>query len=218
MTLRGIKFGDYHTADDWELILNQKSIGTPKPKTVYVQIEGRDGDLDLSEALTGEIKYENRPASFVFLLTEGSYEDRNDLISEILGAVHGKRLAIVDDDDPDHYLIGRCNVTGISNNRAYGEMVIECECEPWRYSVTETTQTVSASNTSKNVNLINSGTKTVIPEITVSNTVTLTIGSSSEDLTSGTYKLLSLILKTGVTTVTVKGSGTVTFKYREAVL
>lgn len=215
--MRGLKFGVYHTAEDWDLILNEKSLTPPEPKTTYISIEGRDGDLDISEALSGEIKYNNRTASFKFILTDGSYADREAMITEILRIVHGKRLNITLDDNPDFYLSGRCTVTDRINDRAYGIIEIECNCDPWFYRQTETMRFFTV-NAPMNIVLANGGGKTVTPEVTVTGSITIEFGSSSVSLSAGTYKLTDLLLKSGNTSVTLKGSGTVSFKYREGVL
>ena len=46
--MRGVKFGENHTAEDWGLILNAKTINPPTPKYIKVAVDGRDGDLNLS--------------------------------------------------------------------------------------------------------------------------------------------------------------------------
>lgn len=218
MLLRGVKFGDYHTVEDWGLVLNSKNLTLPVPKIVYIPIEGRDGDLDLSEALTGEVKYENRIASFTFLLTDGTYSDREELISEITRVIHGKRLSIIIDDEPDRYLDGRCALVDVSNTKAYGVIVIECNCNPWKYARSETTLTITATSSNTEVILTNFGGKSLIPDIMVSGDITLIIDDSTHVLSTGDYKITDLILKSGKTTVKVKGFGTITFKYREAIL
>ena len=76
MQLRGVQFGDHHTANDWSLILHEKIVSPPKPKTNYVSVPGRDGDLDLTEALSDVVNYQDRTASYTFLLTDGSHADR----------------------------------------------------------------------------------------------------------------------------------------------
>ena len=63
--MKGIKFGDYHSYDDFSLILTSKTIGTPTPKTEIIDIPGGDGVLDLTEFF-GEVKYNNRQLSFEF--------------------------------------------------------------------------------------------------------------------------------------------------------
>lgn len=216
--MRGVKFDDYHSADDWDLILNSKTINPPTPKYVTVEVDGRDGNLDLSEALTGEVKYNNREASFGFILAEGSQSDREDLISTIVNAIHGKRKKIVEPDDPDHYLIGRCTVGEITNTRAYGTLFVSVDCEPYRYALTETVRTITATSTATEVVLTNNGRKTVVPTIVVTGSVSVEFDNTTTTLSDGSYKIASLTLKTGSKILKIKGSGTIVFSYREGVL
>lgn len=216
--MRGVQFGDYHTVDDWGLILSAKSLNPPTPKIVTVNIDGRDGTLDLSRALTDDIRFNTREASFTFLITEGSQSDRESVIYNVINAIHGQRLQIIEPDSPDLYLIGECSVSNVVNNKAYGSFNVKATCEPYRYNIDEINRVINATTTPTDVILTNTGRKTVTPIITVSGSASLKFGSTNAVLDSGTYKLPSLILKTGATIVTVSGSGTVTFSYREAVL
>lgn len=216
--MRGVQFGDFHTADDWNLILNSKKINPPNPKYIKVTVDGRDGELNLSRALTDDIKYSNREANFTFLVTEGSVSDRNELINEIVNKIHGKELRIIEPDDEDYYLLGECSVSDIVNSKGYGSFKVKATCEPYRYSVTEINRVITASSTPVEVILSNTGRKTLTPSITVSGSASLKFGSTNVALEKGTYKLPSLLLKTGTTIITVSGSGTVTFSYREAIL
>lgn len=216
--MRGIKFGVHHSADDWGLILNAKTINTPAPKYVKISIDGRDGDLNLSRTLTGDMKYSNREASFTFLVTDGSQEERAELINEIVNILHGNELQIIEPDDPDHYLLGECSVNSIQNNKAYGSFIVSADCEPYRYAIEEINRTITASATEGNIVLTNSGRKTLIPTVTVTGTVNLTIGTTKVSLGVGTYKLTSLILRPGSNVVGVSGSGAITFTYREGVI
>lgn len=216
--MRGVYFGDYHTVADWGLILSAKTINPPTPKTITVNIDGRDGTLDLSRALTGDMKYNDREASFSFLVTEGTQSDREYMIQTIVNALHGQRLKIIEPDFPELYLIGECSVGNIVNDKAYGSFTVSAICEPYKYSVDEINRAITLSNTPTNIVLNNMGTKTLIPTITVTGSVTMAIGTTSVSLSAGTYKLTSLVLSRGANIVTVSGSGLITFSYREAVL
>jgi phage-related protein len=220
MILRGIQIGNFHTAEDWDLILHAKTLTPPKPKTTYVSVPGRDGDLDLSEALTGEIHFENRIATFSFIASEGSYSDREDLLSEIVANVHGKRLQIIDPDYPGYYLSGRCTVPERTNINAYGTITVEANCDPYKYAVEETTRHVTVTTGAGTISVIltNTGVKTVTPTITVTGSVTLAFGTTSTTLSAGTYVLPGLQFPAGPTTVQVSGNGTVAFTYREGIL
>lgn len=220
MNLRGVQFGEYHTATDWNLIMNEKTVSPPVPKTNYVSVPGRDGDLDLTTALSGIVNYENRQAEYLFLLTNGSQLDREALISEIIGVLNGQSLQIIDTDDyPDYYMIGRLTVSETMNNNAYGSVKIEANCQPWRYAINQTvrTITVTTADGTKTVILKNSGYRTITPTVTVTGNITLTYGSTSQSLSDGTYTFPALLLSPGTNSVTVAGSGTISFTYQEAI-
>lgn len=220
MILRGVQFGEYHTADDWDLIMNQKTVSPPVPKTTYVSVPGRDGDLDLTTALSGLVNYQNRKAEYIFLLTNGSQLDREELIAEIIGVLNGQSLEIIDTEDyPDYYMVGRLTVTEVTNNKAYGAVKIEANCDPWRYATDPTvkSQTVATSDGTVNVSLTNGGYRTVTPTITVTGSITLTYGATSQSMSAGTYTFPGFMLSPGSTTVTVSGNGTITFTYQEAI-
>lgn len=216
--MRGIQFDEYHSADDWGLILSAKEIKTPKAKIVKISVDGRDGDLDLSETLTGDISYGDRSASFEFVATEGTQADREELMSTIVNYLHGRTRQIITPDDLEHYLVGRCEVASIANDRAMGTIKVEATCDPYRYSLEEVNRTISLSATPGNYNLTNVGRKTVTPSIVVNGNANLKYDNTSVTLATGRYSLPGLRLKTGSTVVTLSGSGSITFSYREAIL
>lgn len=216
--MREVVFGTHHTAEDWGLILNAKSITPPTPKVVKISVDGRDGEINLSRSLTGDMKFNNREASFTFLLTEGTQSEREELLATILNAVHGQELQIIEPDRPDHYLLGECSIKNIKNDRAYGSVTITADCEPFYYDKMEVNRAITLTSTATNVVLTNSGRKTVIPTLTVTSQVTIVFDNTSVALSKGTYKLSALQLRPGGTTIKVSGSGTLTVTYREAVL
>lgn len=216
--MRGIQIGEYHTADDWNLIMSSKKINPPEPKIIKVSVKGRDGDLNLSRTLTGDLMYENREASFTFLATEGTYEDRNDLIRTITRAIHGKELHIIDPDNEDYYLVGECSITNVSNNKSYGSFTITADCEPYYQAINEVYRILAPSSNPYQVVLSNIGDKTLTPTLTVDENVNLEFGTTKVSLGKGTYKLTALRLVPGDTVITMTGAGFVHVKYREAVL
>lgn len=217
---RQVQFNDFYTADDWGLIMNKKEYSDPVPKTNYVSVPGRDGSIDLTEALSDVVNYENRQANFIFLLTNGTYQDRLDLLTEIIGNLHGQTVQIVDDDYLNYYMTGRLTVTGHTNNLAYGTITMSVNCDPWRYSTFTTTvnETVKTADGTLQVVISNRGYKTLIPSIVVTGTVNLTYGTTTTALSAGTYTLPDFKLSPGVNTVSISGNGTIAFTYREAIL
>jgi hypothetical protein len=77
---------------------------------------------------------------------------------------------------------------------------------------------VVVQNNSTDVVICNTGTKTVCPVIIVTGTVSITDNGVTTELPEGSYKITDIRLKTGANVISVAGTGTVTFTYREATL
>ena len=56
---RSVNFDNYNSWTDFFLIRSSKTISSPEPKYIKVEVEGADGELDLTEYF-GDIKYKNR--------------------------------------------------------------------------------------------------------------------------------------------------------------
>lgn len=222
--MRGITFvnittdASKHTADDWGLIMSEKAIGNPDPRISKVDMDDRDGAIDLSEELRGRVSYKNRPLSFSFICT-AKQSTWAGLREEIAGFVHGKRLKIIDPDTPDHYYIGRCTLEEPTyKGMAIMFLTVTVDAYPYRLSNTETKVSKSVS-TGTNVSLVNSA-MPVVPTITVSANMTIKFGSFSASLASGsTYRIAEITLEPGTNTISITaGSGTITFTYRQGAI
>lgn len=207
----------FNTWFDWRLILTAKNITPPEPKTNLVNIDGMSGSLDLSEALTGEITYNDRTVSATFWTSEGTYKDRESLLKKIAKNLHGKKVKIIEPDDLDHYFIGRIIVKDSKNILPYAEFKIEAMCEPWRYSNHISVRTFETNSTTiKNVIINNQGVKTLTPDIEVAGAIDIIYDNNKISLVDGVYKITDIRLKQGVNIIGVSGNGSVTFKYKEA--
>lgn len=206
----------YNTWYDWDLVLTAKDITPPEPKTNYVNIDGMSGTLDLSESLTGEIMYEDRTVLASFWTNEGSYKDRERLLREIVSTLHGKKIKIIEPDDPDHYFYGRVKIKSQKNILPYAEFSIECICDPWRYKLNESVRRVDVNSQTVTETIINNnGVKSLNPEIIVTGSVNIIYDGVKTPLTTGSYKISDIRLRRGVNIIGVSGNGSVTFKYRE---
>lgn len=207
-----IKFNDKDSYTDFNLILKPKSIPFPTPKTNYVSIEGRDGDLDLTEALTDDIKYENIDYSLEFYLDK----DRTDWITalnKISTYLHGKKVQMKLSEDANWYWNARITLNDFESDKNIGLIVLDCNLEPYRVKTTDTviTEEVVAD---KVITLSNSR-KWVIPTITTTAEVKFTYGTKQITV-NGTLKTTDFILKEGNTSITLNsGSGNIVFTYRE---
>lgn len=217
--MRGVKFERIHTGNDWGLVLNAKSFPPPLPKTYSVEVEGRDGVVDLSESLTGTVKYQNRTVTFEFTATEGNYDARNRLFRKISGAIQGKKLKAIIDDDPEHYFYGRWTITNIENYNTYGTLKIEGDCEPWLYAIDEVNRICTVSSERKVLSCYNNGFRNINPTFEVSGDINISFDDISiTGLTDGKYINTDILFVPGNNHVIIEGTGTVIITYQEAVL
>ena len=209
--MKGVKFGNFRSWDDFSLILSQKTIGTPSPKTETIDIPGGDGVLDLTEFF-GETKYNNRNLSFEFSTIVPQSEFMN-LFSRVQDALHGQKMQIVLDDAPEWYYTGRISVSEWKAEKAVGKLTIDCDCEPYKTKLSQTvvTKTVNGPTT---VILTNSK-RSVIPTIDITGEVQLTFGTNFYTLAAGRYDLPGVQLVNGENTILLDGAGTATFTYLE---
>ena len=200
---------------DWNIILTKVDIPLPEPKTSIVNIKGADGVIDLSEVLTGDIMYNNRTAKLTFEMMD----DTNyfELISEISNYLHGKKVKFTLSNDEDYYYTGRASISEWECIKRKGIIVVSVECEPYKHSVIETVNTVTVSNQTKTITLLNSR-KRVCPKLNVTGTITLTINGTSYKLSSGTQQLINFRLIEGNNIIKVSGNGTLVITYRQGAL
>ena len=93
---------------------------------------------------------------------------------------------------------------------------IEATCEPWKYSIEESSRSVTVNGQAVDIVIHNNGVKTLCPSINVTGAVSLTIDGVTTALTEGGYMITNLKLKTGANVVGISGNGSVTLTYREA--
>lgn len=103
----------------------------PQVKTEYIDVPGADGSLDYTEVLTGKPRYANRTGQWDFIIDNG-YKQWHELYSEILLRLHGKKMKVILDDDPNYYWIGRFTVTGNFGNKDYSSISISYNLNPYK--------------------------------------------------------------------------------------
>lgn len=208
----GVKFGDKHSIDDWDLLMTNKSIPDAEPKTKEVDIEGANGKLDLTE-WTGEVLFNNRTLTFTFDIFD-SPSNWWPLKRKISNYLHGKKLKIVLDQDEDYYYYGRCKVTDFSNETTVAHITIECDCDPFIYKKEVTTKTITGTG----VLTLTNARKSVMPTITTTGSMQFIFEGKTFNV-NGTLQTPDIILKEGENIIEVtSGTGTLTVTYQEAEL
>jgi phage-related protein len=209
--MHGIRFGDMHSWDDLKMILNSKEIGAPDVKETKINVPGADGSLDLADFF-GEPKYGDVTHKFHFS-TIVPHREFLTQYSTIKNAIHGKKMRVILDDDPLFYWMGRCHVSGFKDEKGIGRVDVDCICEPYKYKIAQTAVTQAVSGTAV-INLTN-GRKRAVPTITTTAPMTISFGGGSWANSAGTYTIPELELTHGENTVTVTGTGTISFTWQE---
>lgn len=131
----GATINGKHTWKDYRLVVsNTDVVGMPKPKTLIIDIPGSSKRLDLSEALTGRCEYESRTLIFT-LGGIGPIENWAARLTAFVNEIHGRRVQVVLDQEPDYYFEGRAEVKGFDRIRALGKIELEIVCDAYKWEV-----------------------------------------------------------------------------------
>lgn len=220
MEKRRIIFGTYDTAANGLWTLTSWKLSAATRKSNWVEVPGRDGDIDVSTAIIdGVPRYQNRTLTAVLESSEGTRLERKARIDTMVNWLDGWTMNIVLPDDPTHYVTGVIHVEELYNDPAHASVEVTAECQPWRFSAEETKVILQATEEQQTAALLNQGRRTVVPLLEVTGgDVLLSFGASSWALGVGTYALPDLVVTQGEASITYSGTGVLTFTYREAVL
>ena len=229
--MKGVKIGEKHTFKDWNLILLSVDIDFPNPKTETVDIPGTDGELDFSEVLTGDIKYENRAISIELEMVD-KFENWRNKISEITNYLHGRKFKIILDDDPSYYYYGRLTVNDFKSNKSTGTIIIEANVEPYKYDLYSSLENwlwdpfnfetgiiceLKEIKVVKKKQIIIIGRRLkTIPTIDVLDTENMIVEfeDNKYNLNKGKQRVLNIEIKEGENILNFYGNGTVSIDYR----
>ncbi len=238
-----VTFGSMNTFSDWHLVPDSRPvIAMPEPKKVTVDVPGSNGILDLSETLTKYPIYSNRSGSLVFNVLN-NIEDWSVLYHRIANYLHGKRMRMVLEDDPDYYYMGRYTVVwGSPNDGTWSQVGVDYDLDPYKYykynSIEEAPDLYSNINVSGTViktlsGLDNVGEVPVVPEFTftnISGQFTTTLNNSELSISNlskqisvnGTRKYHDIILSNMTSNnnlrLSFSGNGRVTVLFRRMAL
>lgn len=233
---RGIRFYndsgsvDFHTCRDMGIFMTNKVINFPEPKTNTIDIQGRDGVLDISDA-HGRLRYNNRILRFNFTINDNSSESTQRKLQKIVSLIHGKSLNIVEDDDVTHYYIGRCAIDEPVVSPHFIRFGVSCSCDPFRYDNNDcglwewdsfdfendiATEYNEITFSEREDVLIVAGDKLTYPTIICNTAMQMLYNDTIYQLNAGT-NTPEIILNAGVNTLTFLldvGIGIVSIRYR----
>ena len=224
----GVTIGTKHSYMDLGLILQSKTIASPEPKINKVSIPGRDGDVDMTNVLGGDIKYNNRQISMTFAYT-GDRHTWPDKYSELASYMHGQKLDIIFDDDLAYKYTGRVQIDEFASDGSIGKIVVTVDADPFKYDLISSAAEWEWDTFDFETGIINeggnievNGTATVkiigrrkrsYPIITASEAMTVTYDKETFNLKKGENKVYDIIFMEGENELTFRGTGTVSVDY-----
>lgn len=203
----------FHTYFDFGFILSKKEVGVATPKTELLDVPGADAPLDFTEFF-GDIKYKNRKLKFT-LSKAGISSEFLELFSEVQNALNGRFCEIVLDEDDLFYYRGRVTISSFKKDKRIGECIIDCDCEPYKLKVLPTRLSYQVAG-NRVVSLPNLR-QHVVPNF--NSTAEIQIQYNGKSFSgSGDFIVPDLVLKEGITQITLVGNATVKIEYREGSL
>ena len=215
--MRTVRFDDYDSYRDFGLLLRPKERPFPEPKTNYVSIEGKSGDIDLTDALTGDVAYENIEYSLEFNVIDAMSE-WDEKLRYISTRLHGKKMKVIFSEDPDWYYVGRITLNELSTDKSLGILALECNFDPYKMALNETV--VEKTVTANDIIILSNERKWVMPIVESTGDIVFKFEDKQFSISSTTtLQSPDLTLKEGNNEITiVSGTGTLKFTYREGCL
>lgn len=141
-----IKFGSgstwKDTWEDWHLIPSPRpSVASPEVQEKMIEIPGRDGLLDATEFLTGSPRYLNRTGTWDFYVMHEYWNSWAETYTTIMAYLHGKKMQVILEDDPNYYYEGRLTVQPFSSQNDYSKISINYNLQPYKTHVSMGTKT-----------------------------------------------------------------------------
>ena len=132
----GMKFGEFHSYKDFKLVPTSKPIiPLPPPKIEYLEVPGRQGEIDISESLAGEVLYGMRTGSLEFLVSD--IRKWKEVYGKLLSFIHGKTVQIILDTEPSFLYQGRIYVSEFKSDKNFSLITLEYRLEPYKYNVSD---------------------------------------------------------------------------------
>ena len=198
MEKRQLILNEYKTAESGKFTLASCKITKASQVQTFVSVPGRYTPLDLSTALTdGQPYYGNASLSAVLESSEGTREERQERIGQMVNLLDGHSVQIIHPDHPDSYMVGRVQINPDYNNLVHCAVQVSAVCEPWLYNAAQTVATATVPTEGEGKNLLDL--TSIYGKTTTSNGVTLSCGFDGGITGSGVATGYAYIFNKGYT-------------------
>lgn len=225
----GFKFDGKHTKE-FGMSLKSRSAPTPEEKSITEEVPFMQGIYDFSTIL-GERFYRNRTLSYVFEVYERNYDHRK--VDETVlknWLMKPGYIPLYDDHDPGYYYQAKCTSVEIEDDHKAGRLIVNVSFDAYPFMISilpeghdiwdefnfelDVSQLVEYTvNGSREINLLNVGSCSVVPTITASSPMEIIKENTTYQVPSGESKSELFRLKIGENPMTVNGNGTIKFTF-----
>lgn len=226
-----VKLNGKHTYADYGLyVTNTNPVSPPEVWVNSIAIPGRNGNIDLTQALTGYTVYRNREIRLE-LGGKKRAEEWTGFMSRFLNELHGKMVEVIFDNDPQYYYVGRAKVeSDYERGNTVARFTVTIDAEPYKQDIQSTTDMWLWDSFSfvdgviryyaaieidgeTSVRIIGSP-MPVIPTITASAAMTVEFGGEQYELNEGANKVYDIVLHDQEYILKFTGNGTASINYR----
>lgn len=116
--------------DNYSILIDGYSVGTPSLYTKQIQIPGRNGVLDYSNAITGGPTYFNRTVSFTFNII-GNGSSRDNVFYTFYNQFYGQDVKAAF-DNLDGYFKGKITSIVRKTELLKSVVTVSIDCYPYR--------------------------------------------------------------------------------------
>ena len=221
--------------DKWQITVKDRNIGKPNKKKALESVAHSSKVYDFSP-LYGEDNFEERPLSYVLNII-GTKKDRMTaqfLEIEFNNFIMSKsQFKLVDEVFPGYYFLAEVRQgTDFSALFNFGELTVNMDAYAYRikeakegspywddYSILDYYQEVKFTvSGTKTIELVNTGSKTVVPIIKASAPMNLKLSSSSVSIAAGITRSEDIVLVKGKNTILVTGNGEIEFEFHKELI
>lgn len=204
---------------DFDSYIATRNLANPKKKSIKEAIPFSNVVYDFS-AIDGEVYYEERELTYTIDIAEITAAEMETKRSELIKWLFG----VHEDNIYDPYL-GNYHLKGTFDSDSWaedfgaGELGVTFLCYPYKIA-NEVTENIFNINGSTSITVNNESSHPIIPTLTASVAMTITINGSSYSIGAGTITDDRFKLAVGANTLTVNSStaGTLKVSYFREVL
>lgn len=178
------------------VLLDGYTLEPPEPKTYTVDIPGGNGVIDLTEALTNDVVYNNRHQEFEFALI--NVENFEWVKTELSNFLHGRKFDYTMTMDPGYTYHGRFSVKAYSHaayaNGILGDIKISIDADPYK---TKENVVYRLNATGGRLFRLESGRRPVHPILECEQPCFITWDGTEYTIPAGTYRLNDILFHDG---------------------